>query len=909
MHKSGLTISLQSRSTDPFAPNRKLQLLSPKMHEELRNALHDDADGSNPSLTATLMLWTMYKLGYGVPGDAVQSDKYMRNILRLTENSTIARGIRSQYIQSYFRSKNNEPTTLDPQEALTWAIQSLSDEITTVASVSPPCISSELFELRIAKALANLHEKAKLRFLRLCSSAYIYHSARKQANRTDPLLRHPEAEDSEDLPDFRGPWAGVLLSGDPDGFERLAETGALPPELRLWNNSMDSILWLLAGYNIREGDAARGFTQGLQQRQTAARNLIRICADYGLVRLLKHLADKHRVDINQKLDTGYNTLQETLEQGRINKAVSLLAVGADLNSVAHEDFVRHVCGDGHWAAIDFWTRLKKIQESLVDSGSSNFLFIPHYRDIFRLFRDDNMDMTAQRFERDVEPKCAVNTLYFSIVENCWHAFLALLQYGVDCSAPCMGSLNALETSIIMNRPLLVATLVGPEYASRLAKKDNGHYSLFHLAVLGNKRFKAEKPWVYGDPEDYKSDREASLADAGNHQQIILELILENKSPPIDGRDRFGLTPFLVAVLEDNMVALKWLERNGANGSEVAPDGCTALHLAVAAQNERMVDHILSGYPDLLEKKDLTGQTPLHFAASQSSHDIVQRLCQANPDFLAVDMHGRTALHISLDLGQLNAFVVLVSQIWARCDRTTLRALLNAHDTFGRSCYHLIAKLGLEAVQHIRDNVAINVFHLYWHPAQTQPNTWSAAHFAVVGCPDLLAIYTTKAKVSAPGYMGLSCLHLAYLKGDLVTVQLLNHWGADREMRDELGRKPRDLLPPDAEQFQAKKLKLLNAMSAPARLAMEEEMEARLGVSIVERRAMANAGMAEEVGLREYLPEFTPPSVLPGRAGDAEALSMEDVEGVFGKRDTDSPGAGTKRASVLKKVRDALSSRS
>jgi hypothetical protein len=70
---------------------------------------------------------------------------------------------------------------------------------------------------------------------------------RKESNRTDPLLRKPEPEGSFAAPEVRGAWVNTLLRDDPDSFEVLQESGALPEKLRLANGDMDAVLFAVSG--------------------------------------------------------------------------------------------------------------------------------------------------------------------------------------------------------------------------------------------------------------------------------------------------------------------------------------------------------------------------------------------------------------------------------------------------------------------------------------------------------------------------------------------------------------------------------------------------------------------------------------------------------------------------------------
>jgi hypothetical protein len=346
-------------------------------------------------------------------------------------------------------------------------------------------------------------------------------------------------------------------------------------EIRLSNADIDEILLMFTGIGEQRSrkDAQKSFLRGILKRQEAEKNLLSICADYGLVKILQHLIKNHNFKIDQKLDSGRNALQEVLEQGRTHRAISLLSCGADLKAISERDFIQHICADGHFKAIDFWVQLKEFHEQLLWSGNSNFLIIDHYQQIFKLFSDnDNLDFNKQSYQTYGPPVTPASPIYFPIVENTWSTFLALLRYGVDPAKPAMGTFNTLQSSVVMVRPLFVATLLGPEYKESFNLDKNGAPSLFHLAALGKDYFMREKMWVYFDAEECKEDPEASSQDDGNHQRIILEILSRNLDLELDQRDRCGVTPLLLAVAEDNIVAAEWFEKKGADIMATTPDG-------------------------------------------------------------------------------------------------------------------------------------------------------------------------------------------------------------------------------------------------------------------------------------------------------------------------------------------------
>ncbi|KAH6955755.1 hypothetical protein BKA56DRAFT_603586 [Ilyonectria sp. MPI-CAGE-AT-0026] len=565
-----------------FASARTLQTLAPEMHASLLQELHKDADGPAGSV------------GYGVP-------KYAAKGIEMTENTRLGDAYRSIYMTGYYTRGWFRDMPLDPEKELNSHMDSETESRTTLSRAS--------FEDRLALALYTIS-----------SSAYINHQRIKESNRTDPILRQPEVGHA--VPELRGNWVNTLLSDEPAAFEvstgiRRAARGT-PPGQR----DMDSILFMMIGmYNGPGGEEQMraNMISGMAKREKALNNLLHICAEHGLTRLMKHLTTKHKLDINRKLDSGRNPIQEVLEQGRTHRAISLLAGGADLAAIAERDFIRHICGDGHYKAIDFCDQLLWLE-------SSNWLLIEHYRKIYKLFGDnENLNLDLQAYQTHGAHPRAASPIYFSIVENCWLTFLALLRYGVDPARPCMGSLDALQSSVLLIRPM---------FYERRFHTGEGAPSLLHLAALGEGYFSHDKMWVTMRLRRSGSKRRAPTS---THR------------PRMDGGVRLGV----------------------------------------------------AGH--LLEEKDATGQTPLHFA---SCH---------RPNLGATDHRPRPSIQ----------FDILVRVGHGLLGRDKLAALLNAKDESRCSCFHLLATLTPDSLQLIAGDLPFDLLSLLDGDSELAGADWTA----------------------------------------------------------------------------------------------------------------------------------------------------------------------------------------
>lgn len=72
------------------------------------------------------------------------------------------------------------------------------------------------------------------------------------------------------------------------------------------------------------------------------------------------------------------------------------------------------------------------------------------------------------------------------------------------------------------------------------------------------------------------------------------------------------------------------------------NGMTALHKAAGLAHTRIVEYLLSIWPEAATEKDASGKNPLHYAASAKNNDrCFNLLVQAGADEEALDNVSRT----------------------------------------------------------------------------------------------------------------------------------------------------------------------------------------------------------------------------------------------------------------------------
>jgi ankyrin repeat protein len=792
-------------------PLRALETLSFPMYASYKEALEAEAESKSPSITSLATLSFIYNSGYRVLEDHLKADKYLRlAALAATEEADKNFTIRGIFLSIYYTRNWNLFNPLDVELEISWVMDTLSRRLFPDIAVSAG--EGSHFARLIKDAISVLNDESQRRTLTLWFSAYEIHDTRKSVprfelrNRLDPQYRlgHQQPQ-----------WLKILLQDEPFAFEILLDLESLPSDLQL-------------------------------SHEPGRTNMIRFCAENMLPRILKHLIAEHSFNVEGKLDSGWTILQEAVEQGNNDRVFMLLDCGANAKSMVDKDFVKHITGDGSASAIQLWTAFKQISDDLVGSNNSNFLLSPHLRDPFFLF--DEFDMSAQGYESSGK---AVSPIYFSILENSWLTFAALLQFGINTNVPCMAFFNPLQTAVLLVRPLFVATLL--ETQPTLYKLHGLHSSsMLHLASLGQHCFEDERKWVYGREDEIKGAGANPQNDELNHKRIILELLLRQPNCELDSRDTSSFTPFLLAMLHGSLLAAAVLLHAGADPTLRTSEGFSAAHLATLSGDSSTVHYVASNWLGTLESRALAGEKPLHISARLGDYNVLETLLKYNPDLEALDMFGRTALQISLDASKINNHIVVIRAIYRTLGQETLQRLLNAHDHLGRSCYHSICKL--------RESPALKVhypfiFSSYKPISGTGEGDWTPLHFAAVNAPHLIDYLAVKIDINTQSSHGFAPLHLAYMSGNQASIHALMQNGAAENIKDDLGRLPVDLLiEPQTASWDSEDITaamdngILKQMAEMCRTVFENTRKKHTNTSLDEEDPF------QKMYMRDYIPE-------------------------------------------------------
>jgi ankyrin repeat protein len=265
----------------------------------------------------------------------------------------------------------------------------------------------------------------------------------------------------------------------------------------------------------------------------------------------------------------------------------------------------------------------------------------------------------------------------------------------------------------------------------------------------------------------------------------------------------GLTPFHYAAQNGNMLLVERLIVAGADVNAKSGGGRSALHEAAANDHLRVVDYLL-GAGVQLEAVDETGQSALHLAANSGYLSIVSRLLEAGADPKALTTgdcpmtalalaawEGHTgvvrrllplalpepkaipAVHCAAYSGHLSVLELLLA---ADMD-------INIRDSLGNTALHVALQLDqIETSQYLISNGADVLI--------TNNHGRSVLHHAtsgVVGPFELLI--ASGAKLDVQDDIGLSSLHLAIIDSNDTVAEWLIAIGADIDPRSDSGATP------------------------------------------------------------------------------------------------------------------------
>ncbi|KAH9123489.1 hypothetical protein AeMF1_005532 [Aphanomyces euteiches] len=291
-----------------------------------------------------------------------------------------------------------------------------------------------------------------------------------------------------------------------------------------------------------------------------------------------------------------------------------------------------------------------------------------------------------------------------------------------------------------------------------------------------------------------------LHDAASTNCDIVKLLLE-RGASVNAVDKDGETPLFKAATHGSLDCVKELLANGAAVDMADKEGSNPLLMASVGGYLDVVNELLS-HGASVNVKHNNGATPLHLASFKGYVDIVQTLLDKGASVDISDKFGRTALHnASMNRNEFEELLVRGASVDVS-DKDHETSLVVSFDgnLFDRMLCHcstsntdgntpllLASKYGsLDCVMELLAcgasvEVKNNEVDTPLHVASLN------GHLEIV-----LELLNHSASINVANKSGNTALHYATLRGNFDIAKLLLDAGANKLLKNQLKKTPRDL---------------------------------------------------------------------------------------------------------------------
>ncbi|MFZ9362829.1 MAG: ankyrin repeat domain-containing protein [Arenimonas sp.] len=335
---------------------------------------------------------------------------------------------------------------------------------------------------------------------------------------------------------------------------------------------------------------------------------------------------------------------------------------------------------------------------------------------------------------------------------------ALLACGCDVNAPDDAGLTALHHAALLGRDGMLKPLIlaggDPERRAR-----DGQSALGVALLNGQTASAAWLSW----PNWHLPGRRLSGQDvpaavlAGDAEAVkrLLELGL-----PVNAFDGKGSTALIHACGQGQTALVRLLLAQGADAGVAAASGVNALWAALSQAHTEVLQELLFGGADVNQK--VAGYPPLHLASALGSTEHAAMLLEYGADVQARDGQTQTALHaaagfLTSEKAKLDSVLLIDSLLRAGIPT-------DAADKHGQTALHLLCGASLQKSQALKEGLVLSALDRLLQEAPA---------------------------IDALDARGFTPLHHAAARGYSQLAARLLRAGADRQLRDNLGRSAYD----------------------------------------------------------------------------------------------------------------------
>jgi hypothetical protein len=335
---------------------------------------------------------------------------------------------------------------------------------------------------------------------------------------------------------------------------------------------------------------------------------------------------------------------------------------------------------------------------------------------------------------------------------------ALLACGCDVNAPDAAGLTALHHAALLGRDGMLKPLIlaggDPERRAR-----DGQSALGVALLNGNTASLAWLSW----PNWHLPGRRLCGQDvpaavlAGDVEAVkrLLELGL-----PVNAFDSKGSTALVHACGQGQTALVRLLMTHGADAGIAAVSSVSALWAALSQAHTEVLQELLLGGADV--NQTVAGFPPLHLASALGSTEHAAMLLEYGADIQARDAQAQTALHaaagfLTSEKAKLDSVLLIDSLL--RADIPT-----DAADKHGQTALHLLCGASLQKSQTLKEGLVLSALDRLLQEAPA---------------------------IDALDARGFTPLHHAAARGYSQLASRLLRAGADRQLRDNLGRSAYD----------------------------------------------------------------------------------------------------------------------